>query len=378
MNQQRVVEMQLYQAATLLEPLRDRMVFVGGIVRGLLVTDRAVPGPRPTDDVDTIIEVATLLEYQNFESKLREVKFLNDIREEAPVCRYVHGTLTLDVMPTQPVIGFSNRWYNHAYRTARVHEISSPEGSPIPIRVISASSFVATKLVSYLDRGGGDWYHRDLEDIVVLIDGRPSLVEELELEDPTLRQFVGAELSNLLSNGLEQNVSGHLPGDEANQARLPIVLTRIRRIARCSQIAQLGLELHLPRGGDPGATGQTNGAWTYLFHNVEANVTIPHKRPKGAFVAIYARLTNHGNVAGTTGDGRALHIEDAHGILHPPSYAATCPIRDLRSLPGPYDTIWPNDPFETAWVYDLPRRRGPYRLLLPSCNIELPLRLDEI
>jgi hypothetical protein len=63
MNELRSVELQLYHAAKLLEPMLDRLVFVGGVVRGLLVTDPAMAGPRPTEDVDTIIEVTSLLKY---------------------------------------------------------------------------------------------------------------------------------------------------------------------------------------------------------------------------------------------------------------------------------------------------------------------------
>jgi hypothetical protein len=37
--------------------LRNRLVFVGGAVVGLLITDPAMPSIRPTQDVDLIAEV---------------------------------------------------------------------------------------------------------------------------------------------------------------------------------------------------------------------------------------------------------------------------------------------------------------------------------
>jgi len=230
MTELRSVELQLYRTAILLRPVLDRIVFVGGVVRGLLVTDSAVEGPRATDDVDTIIEISTLLQYQAFESELRNLGFKNDMRDDAPVCRYVHDTLTLDVMPTEPALGFSNRWYPHAHRTATSHEISIAGMAPLTIRVVSAASFIATKLVSYLDRGKSDHYHRDLEDIIVLVDGRPSLLDELENEATELRRYVAEEIARLLADDLEQYVPGHLPGDPGNQARVPIVMNRLRRI----------------------------------------------------------------------------------------------------------------------------------------------------
>jgi Nucleotidyl transferase AbiEii toxin, Type IV TA system len=231
MTELRSVELQLYRTAMLLRPVLHRMVFVGGVVRGLLVTDSAVEGPRTTDDVDAVIEISTLAQYQGFESELRKLGYKNDMRDGAPLCRYVHGALTLDVMPTEPALGFSNRWYPHAHRTATNHEISVAGMDPLTIRVVSAASFIATKLVSYSDRGKGDRYHRDLEDIIVLVDGRPSLLDELEMELAELRRYVADEITRLLADDLEQYVPGHLPADPGNQARVPIVIERLRRLA---------------------------------------------------------------------------------------------------------------------------------------------------
>jgi predicted nucleotidyltransferase len=231
-NETRIVEVQLHRAATLLEPILDRMVFTGGAIRGLLVTDPAVDAPRPTDDIDTIVEVSSLAQYHVFELELRKLGFKNDIREDAPICRYVHGTLTLDVMPTGAALGFSNPWYPHAHHTAVEHVISPFTVPPVTIRVISATCFIATKLVSYLDRGHGDPYHRDVEDIIVVVDGRPSLFDELKQEAVELRRYVGSETAKLLANGLEQHIPLHLSPDAASQARFSIVLGRLRRISR--------------------------------------------------------------------------------------------------------------------------------------------------
>ena len=56
--------------AQALGELRDEVVFLGGAVLGLLISDEAASPIRPTDDVDLIIEVATRLEYAAFEAKL--------------------------------------------------------------------------------------------------------------------------------------------------------------------------------------------------------------------------------------------------------------------------------------------------------------------
>jgi hypothetical protein len=115
-------------------------------------------------------------------------------------------------------------------RTAWEREIRVPGQPGLPIRIVSAACFVATKLVSYANRGGGDPYHHDLEDIIALVDGRPSLFDEVAAEPEDLRRFIGGELSRLLAEGLEDHVPGHLPGDAASQARLSLVLARLHRL----------------------------------------------------------------------------------------------------------------------------------------------------
>jgi predicted nucleotidyltransferase len=61
----------------------------------------------------------------------------------------------------------------------------------VEIRRISAPAFVATKLEALLDRGCGDFLSsHDLEDVLIVVDGRPSIVDELRIATPDLRQFV--------------------------------------------------------------------------------------------------------------------------------------------------------------------------------------------
>jgi hypothetical protein len=101
--------------------LRDRVVFIGGVVRGLLITDPAVQGSRATKDVDVIAAgIATRAEYYSqIHSKLRSLGFNEDTSEGAPVCRWRFRGLVVDVMPpVSDVLGFSNRWYLHAIDTA--------------------------------------------------------------------------------------------------------------------------------------------------------------------------------------------------------------------------------------------------------------------
>jgi hypothetical protein len=49
----------LADAAKLLAPILEELVFVGGCTTALLITDKAAADVRPTYDVDAIAEITT-------------------------------------------------------------------------------------------------------------------------------------------------------------------------------------------------------------------------------------------------------------------------------------------------------------------------------
>jgi len=106
---------QLIAAADALRPLLPELVFVGGCVTGLLITDEAAGEPRGTIDVDAIAEITSYTQYTEFGDRMRRLGFSEDTSEGAPVCRWVQGGMILDVMPLdERILGFSNRWYKAA------------------------------------------------------------------------------------------------------------------------------------------------------------------------------------------------------------------------------------------------------------------------
>jgi hypothetical protein len=91
---------QLFErVVTLLRPMLDELVFVGGCTTGLLLTDSAASGIRPTDDVDAIVDVASYAEYASLSERLRELGLAEDTTEGAPLCRWRHKDFIVDVMP---------------------------------------------------------------------------------------------------------------------------------------------------------------------------------------------------------------------------------------------------------------------------------------
>ena len=207
----------LRTVAARLGPLRDEVVFVGGMIRSLLITDPGAPPARPTDDIDVIAAIASRVEYYAFAERLRQLGFREDHSEGAPVCSWLIDGMKVDVMPDhENVLGFSNRWYPSARATAQWHVIG--DGDANRIRLVDAPHFLATKLESFRGRGRGDFYHHDMEDIIAVVDGRTELVDEVKDAPENVRAFVASEVSALMRDDrFREAVPGHLPWVSATQ-----------------------------------------------------------------------------------------------------------------------------------------------------------------
>ncbi len=207
-----------------LGPVCDDVVFVGGCATGLLLTQARPDRIRITEDVDIVAQALTVHDYHAIEKRVRAQGFSNDMRPDAPICRWVYKNVTLDVMPTvKDILGFANRWYPLAIATAR--PVTLPNGQSI--KLISAPVFIATKLEAFKDRGKDasgqpDFLgSHDMEDIITVADRRPELIDECRAMPAELRDYLTQEFSALFANAdFETTIAGHLPGDAASQSRL--------------------------------------------------------------------------------------------------------------------------------------------------------------
>lgn len=207
--------------------LCPEVVFVGGAIVELLLTDEAAPPVSTTKDVDIIVSVASNHGYsQALGDRLRALGFAEDMDEDAPLCRWrCRDGLKIDVMPTDPeILGFSNRWFPLAFSTATFHRLRSD----IVIRVITAPCFLATKAEAFLDRGRGDYIgSKDIEDFLAVVHGRLELLDEVRAAPSDLRGYLAAHARELLADGdFLISIEGHLPGEDVDAVR-----ARLRAIA---------------------------------------------------------------------------------------------------------------------------------------------------
>lgn len=208
----------------------EDVVFVDGAIVGLLITDSLAPPPRFTDDVDVVVTTSTRKRYNLIEERLLLAGHTQ--AQDGPICRWIVDGVKVDLMPTdERILGFSNRWY--APLTEAPIELQVIDES---LKVASAPYLVATKLEAFGARGEGDHASsRDIEDIIILVDGRAELVREIENSEPTVRRYIVEEFRALLSSDdFRVSIPAHMLPDEASQARAELVLARLVEISEIS------------------------------------------------------------------------------------------------------------------------------------------------
>lgn len=216
----------LTSIANAMGALREQVVFVGGCATGLLITQPLVADARATEDVDAIVEVASLVGYHALAEQLMEQGFKQTMADNTPPFRWYWKGMQLDLVPVdERVLGFANRWYKPGFEAA----ITATLPSGLQLRHLSAPYFMATKLEAFNDRGNNDVYlSHDLEDVITVVDGREELISELTSAPPDVRDFVAQTLRGILRHTDFTNV---LPGIVLQSTRTGLVLQRFTRIS---------------------------------------------------------------------------------------------------------------------------------------------------
>jgi predicted nucleotidyltransferase len=216
----------LIDMARAMGPLCEQVVFVGGCATGLLLDDSGLMDVRPTEDVDAIVEVATLAAYHGLAGQLMQRGFKQTMADNTPPFRWYWNRLQLDLVPLdEKILGFSNPWYRVGYAAAVVSHVA--EG--LSLRHLSAPHFLATKFEAFKDRGQGDVYlSHDLEDIITVIEGRSAVALEVAAASADVREHVSKSVAALQ---VLPHFHNALPGLLSDPGREETVLARLNRIS---------------------------------------------------------------------------------------------------------------------------------------------------
>lgn len=188
----------LYQAATLLKDLNEQVVYVGGRIVGLLITDLIEDDVRPTYDIDVALDLGKtdIVAHYSLQKKLESLGF----KSEGNVnCRYVLDNFIIDVMYTDGTLqGINSNWYQAGFDNAIEIQIKDKK-----IKILNAVYFIATKLEAFTDRAYKDndyWDCKDLEDIINVINGRSELLSEMMNSPKDVVQFISGYFKMLVED----------------------------------------------------------------------------------------------------------------------------------------------------------------------------------
>lgn len=218
------IEMVVHAALALGDDLCKEVVFLGGAVVGLLLSEPGVQPDRPTKDVDVAIEIGgSIVELYELDRRLLSRGFRND--PDGPTCRYLHGSAVLDVIPvTQGSEDDVNSWYPHALSTASKRTL--PNG--VQINLITPVCFLGTKFVAFRssnrEHSNDLFLSRDFEDIIRIVDGRPTIAAEVASASKDLRAYLQSQFVELLKLAYIEDAVASL----VESGRETIALDRIR------------------------------------------------------------------------------------------------------------------------------------------------------
>lgn len=221
----------LIAMAQVMGPVCEQVVFVGGCAMGLLVDDAELMDVRPTEDVDAIVEVASLAAYHRLAEQLTERGFKQTMADNTPPFRWYWNRMQLDLVPLdERILGFANPWYRVGFEAALPLEL----GGGLILRHLSAPHFLATKFEAFKDRGQNDVYlSHDLEDIMTVMEGRSSVAQEMASAHDAVRKHVGQSVAALLHMPTFHNA---LPGLLSDPEREQTVRKRLMQIAQLKNL----------------------------------------------------------------------------------------------------------------------------------------------
>ncbi|HFR9143068.1 hypothetical protein SFA91_01860 [Legionella pneumophila] len=208
--------------------LNDEIVYLGGCTTALFITDPLSLDVRSTLDVDCIIDVISLVQYQKFEKQLKEKGFYRSMNDDV-ICRWHFDDIILDVMPTdEKILGWGNYWYKEAMNHAISHQITED----LCIKSVTAPYFLATKIEAFKSRGNNDFLgSHDFEDIITVIAGCVEIGKEVQASNDNLKKHLQSVFCELLENDqFIQSLPGHVSDGPVTMQRVQTVIERIKKI----------------------------------------------------------------------------------------------------------------------------------------------------
>jgi hypothetical protein len=220
----------LERTAEILEPLANRLVFVGHHVVGLLLTDRGAARSRPTFKIDAMVSALSYSARDRLATDVTRLGLRPQGGAPAGPGRWIAGDgLTIELIPTDALpAGAQPELYEYALECT----LALPLGARA-IRVAGAPAFLALKLAALspaMLRVGE--INADLEDALAVLDGRAGVEREIADAPPDVRRLISERLW-AISNRADADciLQGHLRDADRFPQTVEASLVRLHRIA---------------------------------------------------------------------------------------------------------------------------------------------------
>ena len=128
------------KVALALGELNKEVIYVGGAVVSLYVTDESAEQPRPTKDIDISVQISTYSQMEELREKLAAKK-IYPAQTETVIYRYTYDKILIDFIPwEQTALGPTNSWLKPGFEKAYPVKIGNAE-----IHILPVSLFLAKK-----------------------------------------------------------------------------------------------------------------------------------------------------------------------------------------------------------------------------------------
>ena len=226
MLENRTINLQIVEKVALaLEEINNEVIYVGGAVVSLYVTDEGAEQPRPTKDIDISVQVSTYAQMDKLRERLALKKIFPAPKEKI-MYRYTYEEILIDFIPFEETpLGPTNSWLKRGFDYAYTIEVGQ-----LAIKILPVSLFLATKWEAFKNRGSDPRSSHDFEDIVYVIDNNLEVVEEIFNGTKNVQSYL-KEMSREILNHPSRNeiIECHINPFTANERR-EMVVEKLKRI----------------------------------------------------------------------------------------------------------------------------------------------------
>ncbi len=213
------------KVALKLGELNEQVIYVGGAVVSLYVTDEGAEQPRPTKDIDISVQISTYSEMD----KLRELlasKKIYPAPTETVMYRYSYEDILIDFIPYEETpLGPTNSWLKPGFKKAYSIPIGDAE-----IKILPVSLFLATKWEAFKNRGSDPRMSHDFEDLIYIIDNNLNLVEDVLKANKEVQDFLKEMSSEILNHSSRNEIIECHINPFTMEARRQLIINKLEKI----------------------------------------------------------------------------------------------------------------------------------------------------